>query len=229
MAAQTETIREYLVNVGFNVDEQDVKKLDNFISNVHHKLAGLGKELAGTAIVVGISVNKIAGDLNDLYFQSLKTGTAASSLKAFAFAAQQVGISAGTANSAVESFTENLRKNPGIPGHLQTLGLDPNQQDKALLMLQAVQKLQEKYGYSVGSNVASSMLGENHENYQGLTQQADDYIKQYRSHGSTSTTRPTPTCKSRWRRRMKSRRSTPPRRTTSTWRWSAPGASCSPF
>jgi hypothetical protein len=79
--------------------------------------------ISASALTVSVGVSALASKLENLYFVSKRTGAAASSLKAFDFAARNLGISTETAFGAVESLAKFLRNNPAGEGYLATLGV----------------------------------------------------------------------------------------------------------
>jgi hypothetical protein len=121
--AQTETIREFLVALGYKQDEAALKKFSDGIDKATNAVVGLASAVSASALAVAIGVTRFASNLEALYFASMRTGASATNLKAFARAAQDFGASSSEAMGAAESFAAFLRNNPGGVGLLESMGV----------------------------------------------------------------------------------------------------------
>lgn len=121
--AQSTVIREFLVALGFKVDEKGLKKFSDGVEQATKGVKQLVTTISASALAVSVGVSALASKLENLYFVSRRTGAAANSLKAFDFAARNMGISTETAFGAVESLAKFLRNNPAGEGYLATLGV----------------------------------------------------------------------------------------------------------
>lgn len=121
MAAGTNTIREFLVALGFKVDEQSMKKFTGGIDKATKAVFALAAAVEATALTVAYGVQKFASNLEQLYFTSQRTGTAVINLKAMDKAAQSLGVSAGTAVQQLDAMAELIRYDPGKRSLLESL------------------------------------------------------------------------------------------------------------
>lgn len=121
--ANTETIREFLVALGFKQDEAGLKKFSDGIDKATNAVVTLATAVSASALAVAIGVTRFASNLEALYFASMRTGASATNLKAFARAAQDFGASSSEAMGAAESFAAFLRNNPGGVGLLESMGV----------------------------------------------------------------------------------------------------------
>lgn len=121
--AQSTVIREFLVALGFKVDEKGLKRFNDGVEQATKGVKQLVTTISASALAVSVGVSALASKLENLYFVSKRTGAAATSLKAFDFAARNLGISTETAFGAVESLAKFLRNNPAGEGYLATLGV----------------------------------------------------------------------------------------------------------
>lgn len=121
--AETSVIKEFLVALGFKTDEPALKNFEAGIGKATKAVVGLAAAIEGTAIAVAAGVARFASNLEALYFASIRTGSAATNLKAFDLAAQNFGASAGEAQASVEGLAHALRVNPGNEGLLQSFGI----------------------------------------------------------------------------------------------------------
>ena len=115
-------IKEYLVSLGFHIDDASYKKFNVALATSAKEAAGLGSVVIGAATAIGIAVEKVAEEYRSLGFVAQRTGETVSSLKSFSYAARQIGIDAGQAQGAIESFAAAMRLNPGVKGFVQASG-----------------------------------------------------------------------------------------------------------
>lgn len=117
---------EFLVSLGFKVDETSLKKFDAAIKRIEKSIFRLGAAVTGAAAAVVAGVTVVAHQMEDLYYASQRTGATVENLMALRYAAGQIGIGAGQAQAALESFTRTLRLNPGTGALLKQLGVGGN-------------------------------------------------------------------------------------------------------
>lgn len=118
-----DTIKEFLVSLGFNVDQSGQKKFVDSIVGASLKVAELGVAIktASTAVVAGVTV--IASQMESLYFASQRTGAAVANIQALGFAAAQMGSTADAAKGSLENLARFMRNSPGASGLIQSLGV----------------------------------------------------------------------------------------------------------
>lgn len=118
-----DVLREFLVSLGFQVDETSFKKFNQSIEKVTKSVERAGLVVAATAggFVAGVSV--IASQMEKLYYASQRTGATVGNLMALRYAAGQIGLTAEQAQGALEGFARTLRLNPGTNNLLQSLGV----------------------------------------------------------------------------------------------------------
>ena len=117
--ADPNVIKEFLVLIGYKSDEAALVKLKNGIAAASKTIVELGTVITATALAVEAGVAKFAENLEELYFATVRTGSSASSLRAFDRAAQDFGASAGSATAAAESMARWMRNNPAAGGIMQ--------------------------------------------------------------------------------------------------------------
>lgn len=117
---------EFLVALGFKVDETSLKKFTTAVSNVEKAVFRLGTAVTGAAAAVVAGVTVVSHQMEDLYYASQRTGATVENLMALRYAAGQIGVGAGQAQAALESFTRTLRLNPGTGALLKQLRVEGN-------------------------------------------------------------------------------------------------------
>jgi hypothetical protein len=112
----SDILREYLIALGWKVDDASYKKFKSSVANSAKEVAGLGSVTIATATAIGLSVEKVAREFEGLYYASQRTGETVNRLKSYSFAAKQIGIAYDQSAAALDSFTTAQRLNPGIKG-----------------------------------------------------------------------------------------------------------------
>jgi hypothetical protein len=139
-------LKEYLIALGFRVDDATYKKFNAAIATSAKEAAGLGSVVVGAATAIGVSVEKVAEEYRNLGFVAQRTGETVSSLKNYSFAMKQIGVDAGQSQGAIESFAAAMRLNPGVKAFVQANGGTGRDTIEQLTNFVAQQK--ERYGES---------------------------------------------------------------------------------
>lgn len=136
-----ETIRSFLVGLGWKNDEAQQRKFVAAIESATLKANLMAEALEAVAVKAASAVQEAAGRFEDLAYHAERTGASAKTLKAFEYAAQQVGSSAEEAAAAIEGIAAALRKNPGYEVYAEKFGF---QIDKVTKKLEYHQDLMQK-------------------------------------------------------------------------------------
>jgi hypothetical protein len=116
-------LREFLVSLGFKVDEPSMKKFETSVETVTKTVLKLGVEVAAAATGVIAGVKIISNQMENLYYASQRTGATVGNIMALRYAAGQIGLTADQAQGALENFARTLRLNPGSSSLLDSLGV----------------------------------------------------------------------------------------------------------
>ena len=116
-------IREFLVALGYKVDEKGLKKFKGGVEDATTSVVRMVATIEGAAIAIGVGVAAFASKLEGLYFVSQRTGATVTSLKAVEFSAKNLGISAETARGSVEALARFMRNNPAGESYIASLGV----------------------------------------------------------------------------------------------------------
>lgn len=169
--AESTVIKEFLVALGYKMDESAAKKFVGGIATATKAVEGLGIKIEATALAVAYGVARMASNLEALYFASQRTNSTASQLKAFDLAARNFGASVEEAQGSVEGLAAFLRNNPGgqsvIAGWLGSVGLSARsaatgaQLTGTALMAQIGQmfSIMREHGRTFQANQIAGMLG----------------------------------------------------------------------
>lgn len=123
-------LREFLVSLGFRVDEKSLKKFEASVEGVTKSVMKVGAGVAAAAVGVVAGVKIISNWMENLYYASQRTGATVGNIMALRYADGQIGLTADQAQGALEGFASTLRLNPGSSSLLDSLGVaggDPSE------------------------------------------------------------------------------------------------------
>jgi Phage tail lysozyme len=112
-------LQEFLVKLGFDVDQAKLKKFTDSTTEVVKRVALIGAAIETAATAVAAGVTKISGNFEDLYYASQRLQASVANIEAYSFGLSQVGVAAGAAQSAVGSLASFIRSNPGAARFIQ--------------------------------------------------------------------------------------------------------------
>ena len=157
-----ETLKDFLISLGFKVDEAGARKFDAVIAGTTLKAIELGVKVEAAALSVVAFTAKIASGLDDLYWASQRTGATVEGIKQIGYAVSQVGGSVDGARGSLENLARFMRNNPGAEGFLNRLGVQTrdasgNMRDMATIFTGVGQRLSSMPYYR--ANQYAQMLG----------------------------------------------------------------------
>lgn len=141
-----ETIKDFLVSLGFQIDDAGARKFDSVVLGTTLNVVKLGAAVEATALSVVAFTAKIASGLDQLYWSSQRTGATVAGIQSIGYAASQAGSSAEAARGSLEGLARFMRNNPGSEGFLNRLGVQTrdasgNMRDMASIFTGVGQKL----------------------------------------------------------------------------------------
>lgn len=119
----TETIKDFLVSLGFDVDEAGQAKFEATLKGVTANVLKMGAVVEGAALAVVGFTTQIANGLDKVYWASQRTGASVQGIKEIGYAASQTGASVESALSSIEGLAGFMRSSPGAEGFLNRLGV----------------------------------------------------------------------------------------------------------
>ncbi|MBK4129441.1 hypothetical protein [Klebsiella michiganensis] len=157
-----ETLKDFLISLGFKVDEAGARKFDAVVAGTTLKAIELGVKVEAAALSVVAFTAKIASGLDDLYWASQRTGATVEGIKQIGYAVSQVGGSVDGARGSLENLARFMRNNPGAEGFLNRLGVQTrdasgNMRDMATIFTGVGQRLSTMPYYR--ANQYAQMLG----------------------------------------------------------------------
>ena len=116
-------IEEFFVGLGFKIDSKGFNAFTGGVFKATTMTQKLGFAAVQTAIAVEKMTVKVARQFEKLYYAAEIANTSVSSLQAWEYAAQQIGISAAEAEGMVKNLGTAMRANPGLEALMNGLGV----------------------------------------------------------------------------------------------------------
>ncbi len=162
MSIDAQVIQDFLIALGFKLDEQGAKKFTDTLSDISTKALALGGVVEGAALSIVYFTDQIAQGLDKVYWSSQRTGASAAGIKALGYAAVQAGSSAEAAQAGLERLAQFMRNNPGAEGFLNRMGIQTRDAggqrlDMSAILMQAGDRLSQMPSWR--SNQYAQMLG----------------------------------------------------------------------
>ncbi|ELN8227870.1 lytic transglycosylase catalytic [Escherichia coli] len=178
----SETIKDFLVSLGFSVDDAGAKKFGSVLAGTTANVIKMGLAVEGAALSVVAFTAKIASGLDNLYWASQRTGATVQGIQSIGYAVSQVGGSVDAARSSLESLSRFIRNNPGAEGFLNRLGVQTrdasgNMRDMAAIFTGVGQKLSSMPYYR--ANQYAQMLGIDENTLMAMRRGVGDFSGQY--------------------------------------------------
>lgn len=128
MASNTETLKSFLISLGWKVDTSSAKKFQQALTDTDvaaaELAAGLGvvvTAVAGVAVAITAAVEAISDKLEKLYYASQRTKASAENIQALGYAASQMGSTVEGAQTSLENFARFLRTRPAAESWIQSM------------------------------------------------------------------------------------------------------------
>lgn len=141
MSGTSEVLQEYLVKLGFKVDQGDYKKFTDSLGVVGKRVLGVGVAVAGVVAGVEAAAAAFAYSMRKVYFDSQLAQSSVKNLQSLSYAGTQVGISAESMGSAIHNMAQQLRLNPGLRGVIESFGVKVEGRDVSDVMQDYVKAL----------------------------------------------------------------------------------------
>lgn len=177
-----ETIKDFLVSLGFSLDESGYQKFNSVLTGATANAIKMGLAVEGAALSVVAFTTKIASGLDQLYWASQRTGATVQGIKAVGYAVSQVGGSADAARGSLESLSRFMRNNPGAEGFLNRLGVQTRDtsgkmRDMSTIFTGVGQKLSSMPYYR--ANQYAQMLGIDESTLMAMRRGVGQFSAQY--------------------------------------------------
>ena len=172
MATDKEVIREFLVSLGFQVEQPGLRKFKDSLESVSKFALFASKSVAGVAIAAEAMVTIFANQMEKMYYASKISGASVKNLQSLEYGAQQIGLTAGTLTQALKSMALTMKMNPGIQGFVQSLGITVSGRDMGDVAMDVL-KATKALPFYQGAGIMQQYFGMDPETYQLITENLD--------------------------------------------------------
>lgn len=177
-----ETIKDFLISLGFQVDDAGSKKFEATIAGATAQALKLGVAVEAAALSVVAFTTKIAQGLDNLYWMSQRTGATVAGIQQIGYAVSQLGGTVDGARSSLEGLAHFVRNNPGAEGFLNRLGVQTrdasgNMRDMASVFTGVGQRLSSMPYYR--ANQYAQMLGIDENTLMAMRRGVGEFSAQY--------------------------------------------------
>ena len=175
--AQSEILREYLVSLGFRINQTDFRRFDQGLGKSDLGISRLATRALGAATAVQALVAVFAKSMEKMYYASQRTEATVGNLQALEFAGKKVGVSGEAMQAAIEGLARSLRNNPGLKGLLHELQIPTEGRDMADVMKDLVGQLRQMPFYK--ARQVAEMFGMDETTYLMLAKNIDKFTEAY--------------------------------------------------
>lgn len=184
MSGNADTIKDFLVSLGFDIDQAGANKFEAVLKGVTANVLKVGAVVEGAALSIVGFTTQIANGLDKIYWASQRTGASVQGIKALGYAASQTGASAESAMSSLEGLAGFMRSNPGAEGFLNRLGVQTRDasgkmRDTAAIFTGVGQKLNNMPYYR--AKQYSQMLGIDENTLMAMRRGMNGFTADYQS------------------------------------------------
>lgn len=154
MAASSSILREYLISLGFRVNNDSQRVFDGAIAKTNFNVVSLGKTVLGVATAAQAMVAIFARSMERMYYASRIAESTVGNLKAIDFAARSIGVGGDQMQAAIQGVARAMRLNPGLQGLVESFGVKVTGRDKSDVAVDLVDALR-KMPFYIGSQYAA--------------------------------------------------------------------------
>lgn len=156
MAAEREVIKEFLAKLGFYVEPVSARRFIDVLSNTSKLAAKTGGAIVAVAAAAEAMVQVFARGMEKMYYSSKRNDATVENLQAIRFAFKQIGLDADQAMGIIETFSSNIRTQPGFTALLNNLGVQTDGRDRIEILRDTVKQL-SKMEHFVGAMFAQRL------------------------------------------------------------------------
>lgn len=118
-----DTIKDFLVSIGFKVDGASERKFTDAIRGATLQADLLARGIEGAAKAIAKAVADISAGFESIYYTAQRANTSVGNLRAMTYALSQLGTSAGSAQASLSNFGRRLATDPGAESMLKAIGV----------------------------------------------------------------------------------------------------------
>jgi len=123
VANDSTILREFLVAIGFKVDDKGMKKIEDGLSKTEKAASRFGIAFVAATTAVAVFVDKTSSKMEELYWSSVRLRDGAAAIQDFSLRLSKIGGTADGAKASLEGLASALRTDPAAEGVLRNLGI----------------------------------------------------------------------------------------------------------
>ena len=156
-----DTIREFLVSIGYGVDQQSERRFKDSVRSATLQAELMSKAIVAAAKTTAEALQQVAKNFDSLYRTSQRTGASVQNIRALSYAVSQLGGSYQGAIQSIEAFGQRLRTNPGYESLVKSLGVQTRSRNGQLRdqidVMEDLGKRLKSMPYYISSQYASAL------------------------------------------------------------------------
>ncbi len=172
MPGSTEVLQQYLVKLGYQIDEVSDKKFLDSLSKTEKTIFKTGAAVTSLIAAVETASVRFAYSMRKIYFESELANSSVKNLKALSFAGKQIGIDGATMESAIHGMAQAMRLNPGLQGLVESFGVKVTGRDTSDVMVDFVKALKQMPEFAAAKYAA--MFGMDPDTYHQMINHMDE-------------------------------------------------------
>lgn len=127
-------LREYLVALGFRVDERRNRNFQNTLGRLDKGAMALGRSIIGVGGAAVTMAVLFTRSMERLFYSARYADTTVTKLQEMEFAGRNIGLAGGEMTQGLKSMAGALRANPGLVGMLEKMGVQVKGRDMSDVM-----------------------------------------------------------------------------------------------
>lgn len=189
------TLKEYVVRLGFKVDEASFAKMKASLDSLGSALSNIAAVALTAAKAMELNVSRMGEKFRQLHFQAKMAKTSVSELQRMEYAGQQAGMEKGQQTQAAIAARMAFRQNPYMKQYLEGQGIDTKHGTEAMLNSLAKvtkERYSEESGMASMGDYIAGMIGmspeelaQRQDNLDRLTEYSEQERKKQAAAGKT--------------------------------------------
>jgi len=154
MAGNSDVMKEYLLALGFRLDEKSTKTFDTTTTKFDKRVKQLAISTFSLGVAAQAMVLQFGRAMEQLYYKSRLAESTATNLQAIGYAGSQIGLGVDGMQNAVMRMASAIRQNPGLIGLLNDLRIPVQGRDMSDVFKDLV-KATKSMPFYIGNQYAS--------------------------------------------------------------------------
>lgn len=177
MSGTSQILEEYLVKLGYKIDELSLNKFSDGLTKTQKNVLKVGGIVAGVVASVEAATVSFAYSMRKAYFTADLADSSVKGLKGMGFAAKQVGIDSDTMADAVKRLSMTFYMNPGMKAYAETLtGISVEGRKTEEVMIDLMKAVRTQYPDKWAAAQVMGQFGVDPETYKLLDQNLEKFI-----------------------------------------------------